>query len=290
MSADPEKPADIAPRRIRHAQADADSDTRFGPHPVPPDHRRPHDPPDARPIPPHGPVSPDGRRPWPQPSRGAKWLVWGGTALAAAALTAGTAIAARQAIQALSAEKDRLEPHPGPSIARSADAKARGGRQPKNAKSVSGSIASGREATGHKAPGQKGTGQKETGQNARHADTGPRRPAPRPGLIQEIEANTASLSGSIENVMLALTAGVTGFRTLVRQAGTIMREFGHITEQAQDFLDRSRPSQPQDRPLRGDKASPESGRDAGTSPGRRTAPRDRDTDAAQKDDPRMHRL
>ena len=42
----------------------------------------------SRPIPPHGDVSPDGRRVWPQPSMTSRVLVYGGMGIAAAAATA----------------------------------------------------------------------------------------------------------------------------------------------------------------------------------------------------------
>ena len=58
------------------------TDTRIPPRPAGAD--------ESRPIPPHGPVSPDGRHPWPRPSPAARAAVYGGLALAVAGLTAGT--------------------------------------------------------------------------------------------------------------------------------------------------------------------------------------------------------
>lgn len=57
---------------------------------------RPAGPDESRPIPPHGPVSPDGRTPWPQPSPAARAVVYGGLALAVAGLTVGTVYLGRR--------------------------------------------------------------------------------------------------------------------------------------------------------------------------------------------------
>ena len=95
---------------ITHTGADETSETRFGPRPVPEGHRHPAGPSESRRIPPHGDVSPDGSRVWPRPSPTAKWLVWGGTALAAAAVTAGTVIVARQLLDAATGPKRKDEP------------------------------------------------------------------------------------------------------------------------------------------------------------------------------------
>ena len=87
--------------------ADVTSETRFGPRPVPEGHRRPHVAPQPRRIPPHGDVSPDGKHTWPKPSRSARWLTWGGTAIAAAAVTAGAVLAARHVADLLSDDSAR---------------------------------------------------------------------------------------------------------------------------------------------------------------------------------------
>ena len=101
---------------ITRTPADETSQTRFGPRPVPEGHRRPPGPVESRRIPPHGDVSPDGSHPWPRPSRGAKWLVWGGTGLVAATLTAGTVIAARHLIDLVSDDDGPARPRGEPAI------------------------------------------------------------------------------------------------------------------------------------------------------------------------------
>ncbi|MDQ7775142.1 MAG: hypothetical protein Q4615_04130, partial [Paracoccus aminovorans] len=220
--------------------------------------------PQPRRIPPHGKVSPDGRRPWPQPSASAKWLAWGGTALTAAALTAGTVIAARQVMHALSDPKPRRPAPPAmaPRMAAMPKAEAPRPRDPA-----------------------------EDERTAAQARPRRRKPAPRAGLMQEIETNTASLTSGVENVMQALTAGMTGFRAVAGQAGAIMREFGDAAALVQDILGR-RPAAAhprRDPPRPGD-------RHGAHMPDLRDDPLTHDPldgpepDTPQDHNPRMHRL
>lgn len=199
-------PPEDAPRPIRRSEADETSDTRFGPRPVPEGHRRPREPLESRRIPPHGEVSPDGTRVWPRPSRGTKWLVWGGVGLATAAATAGTVIAARKLAELL------------------ADGKPRPRRDPQQPQP---------QPQGEPAP-------------ARPADeplhlAAPPRPQPRRSLMQEVEDNTASIANGVENVMRSLTTAVSGFRTVAGQASAIMREFGDAAELVQGMMQPRRP-------------------------------------------------
>jgi len=214
------------PPPITHTEADETSQTRFGPRPVPEGHRRLSGQMESRRIPPHGDVSPDGSHPWPHPSRGAKWLVWGGTGLVAAALTAGTVIAARHLIDLVS-EKDGDPRRP---------AAPRDRLPPRYA-------ASGRDMREPPAP-------RRPERIRAEAQPGrPARRAPRQGLLQEVEANTASLTHGVENVMQALTAALTGFRTVAEQAGTIMREFGDAATLVREIIDRKpAASQPRSTP------------------------------------------
>ncbi|MDF3855498.1 hypothetical protein ACDP63_08515 [Paracoccus sp. P2] len=197
---------------ITRTPADETSQTRFGPRPVPEGHRRPPGPAESRRIPPHGDVSPDGSHPWPRPSRGAKWLVWGGTGLAAAALTAGTVIAARHMIDLIAGDD--------PGRPRRPDADRRPGSGPM-------------ERQARPEPDRRPKAKAA----ARHVPQGQRRP-PRQSLLQEVEANTASLTSGVENVMQALTAAVTGFRSVAGQASTIMQEFGDAATIMRSIIDR----------------------------------------------------
>jgi len=83
-------------------EADRTSQTRFGPRFVPEGHRTPSPFPHRKmvssAVPPSGNVSPDGKENWPEPSLGAKIVVWGGMALGVAGITAASAIAARKLI------------------------------------------------------------------------------------------------------------------------------------------------------------------------------------------------
>ena len=208
---------------ITHTGADETSETRFGPRPVPEGHRHPAGPSESRRIPPHGDVSPDGSRVWPRPSPTAKWLVWGGTALAAAAVTAGTVIVARQLLDAATGPRRRTDPERSmaPRFAdltpeeRAAMRRRVRDRDDENARHLARLRA---EAS------------LEAGVAADAAHARPRRhpaprPAPRPSLMQEVEANTASLQNGLENVMQALDTAVSGFRTVAGQTSGILREF-----------------------------------------------------------------
>lgn len=123
---------------------------------------------------PHGDVSPDGLRPWPHPSARTRWLVWGGTALASAALTVGAALAARKAARLLSSDQR-------PGVAR----------------------------------------------------------PPGPGLMQEIEANTASIAHGVDDAMLALDMAVSGFRAVAAETGGILREFNDSADLLRGFSRRA---------------------------------------------------
>ncbi|MFO1163897.1 MAG: hypothetical protein U1E55_01710 [Paracoccus sp. (in: a-proteobacteria)] len=171
----PRRPDDRPP--ITHTDADTASDTRFGPRPVPEGHRRPSGPTESRRIPPHGDVSPDGRHVWPRPSATAKWLVWGGTALGVAALTAGTVIAARHVLGLSSGDENRP--------------RARGSVAPRFADlSPEEREAMRQRARARESLSAPGCASARRG----HAQCPAAGPRPRPGLLQEVEANTASMS------------------------------------------------------------------------------------------------
>lgn len=184
------------------SEADVTSQTRFGPRPVPKDHRRLSEAPQSRHIPPHGDVSPDGKRIWPQPSRAARWLVWGGTALAVAGMTAGAVIAARKASDLLSDDKPRrpVQPRmtpPGP---------------PPSAQ----------------APWQDDRPR-------------PPRPRRKRRLMDEVQENTAHLGNSVDGVMRSLTSALSGFRTVAGQAGSIMREFSDAADLVRGVMGDDKP-------------------------------------------------
>ncbi|MFH5774007.1 hypothetical protein ACHFJ0_07125 [Paracoccus sp. NGMCC 1.201697] len=193
-------------------EADVTSQTRFGPRPVPEGHHHPSERPEPRRIPPHGDVSPDGLRAYPRPSRLAKWVVWGGTGIAAAALTAGTVIAARHLSDLISGRDDDRPRPPRPTRHR---------RDP----------------------------QPPAPRFAAPPAQVPQAPRPRPAqpqparrnLMEEIEANTATLTSSVDNVVKSVTAAVAGFHGVASQASAIMREFGDAADLVRDILDRREP-------------------------------------------------
>ncbi|WJS84440.1 hypothetical protein [Paracoccus sp. TOH] len=214
MRSQDEPPAD-------HTEADVTSETRFGPRPVPEGHRRPAAHHESRRIPPHGDVSPDGTRPWPHPSRGAKWLTWGGTTLAAAALTAGTVIAARRVIDLLSED----EPP-----------RRRGSLAPRFAEMDQAE----REAMRRRTLQREAEAAREAARIRAEAERGRPRPRrqPRQSLMQEVDANTASLAQGVESVMRSVSSAMAGFRSVAGQATTIMQEFGDAAALAQGIFGR----------------------------------------------------
>lgn len=200
---------------ITRTEADTTSDTRFGPRPVPEGHRHPAGPMESRRIPPHGDVSPDGSRVWPRPSPTAKWLVWGGTALAAAAATAGTVIVARHVIDALSGG-GRGKGGPEHSMApRFADL------SPEERAAMRRRV---RERDAEDERRMAGLRARAEASASHDPAARPRR-APPMGFAQEVEANAASLRNGFDDLMHWTTGALSGFRGVAGQASTILREF-----------------------------------------------------------------
>lgn len=204
---------------ISQTEAEATSQTRFGPRPVPEGQRHPAGPQELRRIPPHGDVSPDGSRAWPRPSPAAKWLVWGGTALAAAAVTAGTVIAARHLLDAASGPRRKTGPERS-MAPRFADLTPE--ERAAMRRRVRDRDRDDEEA--RRLARLRAAAEAEAEADPTHARPR-RRPAPRPSLMQEVEANTTSLQNGLENVMQALDTAVSGFRTVAGQTSGILREF-----------------------------------------------------------------
>lgn len=211
-------PRDNQPQRDSRdaGQTDADvtSETRFGPRPVPAGHRRPSGAYESRHIPPSGDVSPDGRRAYPRPSRFAKWVVWGGTGIAAAALTAGTVFATRQLCDLID---DRKAKSPTP----------RTPPAPKPAPAAQPLRFSTRE-----------NASQEPAPEPVRPEPAPRPSARRPSnnIMKEIQTNTADLTDTVDNVMRSLTSAMTGFRGVAAQASSIVREFGDAAELVRNII------------------------------------------------------
>lgn len=212
---------------ITRTDADITSETRFGPRPVPKGHRRPAGPQDYRRIPPSGDVSPDGKRAYPRPSRMAKWAVWGGTGIAAAALTAGAVLAVRQ-VAGLFSEDDhgprRHRRRHGPDHDHDHDY-ARPRMQPPTEAEKQGTK---RRFAGTD-PSERQFVRPDHDDQRRSA--GPRR-----SLVSEIEDNAQRLTGTLDTVMQSVSAALTGFQSVAQQARGVMYEFGEAAGMARDIF------------------------------------------------------
>ena len=198
--------------------ADLDSQTRFGTRPVPEGHRMHGARHDSRRIPPHGDVSPDGKRVWPRPSLTARILVWGGTAAAVAGVTAGAVILGRQIGQSLSAdrpEKRHRTPAQKPRRGPHEDT----GRADVREGSERVSAQSNRYRSG-----------------AGRADKPSRRRSPTVSLVDEIEASSERLTGTVAGLVGSLGAAFSGFRTVASQANGIIQEFGDTADLIRNIL------------------------------------------------------
>lgn len=189
----------------------------------------------SRRIPPSGDVSPDGKRIWPRPSLSAKILVWGGTGIAAAALTAGTILAARRIAEAV--RPDEVEP---PAPRRHPQARPQVHEQATSAAShLAPRFAElGTEARDQmrardrqraledalEAAHQRAGAAEEALRRARKSAGRRTRPKAR-NLMHEVEDNTRKIGQSAESTINSLGAALTGFRAVAGQAGSIIGDF-----------------------------------------------------------------
>lgn len=243
---------------------------------------------DSRRIPPHGDVSPKGDRIWPRPSMTAKVLVYGGTALAAAAATAAGVLAVRKVAdlvsgnEALDREADRAAERAAERARQQVYSAARGGSSghaprfaimpdPEREEMRTRARSRMREdAAARNRLREQARAASEAPGKAR-----PPRPAPpRQGLLDEIESNARRVTRTIDDVVGAVGAAVAGFRSVAGQADGLMREFGGAADQLRSFFDRGHAG--------GDARKPAPG-----APFRRTPDRG---DGDAQDDPRVHRL
>lgn len=218
-------------------EAEVTSDTRFGPRPPHKDHVHINSPYESRRIPPSGDVSPDGTRSWPQPSNSSRMLVWGGVAVAAAALTAGAVLAGKYVGTLMSEGGDKPRP-PAPRhedmLAEARQTRRDYQRDLEEAAArgrAEGEAAIRREAARRRA-------ELKSGEARVRSDT--RRATRRAkGLVEDIEDNTQRLHNSVGSVFNSLGAAVTGFRSVAGQAGSIMREFNDTAQMIRGFLDKT---------------------------------------------------
>lgn len=208
------------------------SQTRFGPRPIPKGHRLSGSPYESRTIPPHGDVSPDGRRIWPRPSLATRVIVWGGTGLAVAGATAGAVIALRHVADLIGGNtRDTAPGH------RRQDHDADPGFQRRRRDAPPPVDYAIREETSRERP------YRQASQEERPRPPRPRRRAQRRNLVSEVETNSRRLTSSVDGVMASLSAALTGFLGVARQAGSVMREFGDAAALVRGLMDRQ-PQEP----------------------------------------------
>lgn len=190
---------DDDPHRL--TEADRESETRFGPRPVPKGHRTaspyPHRHiPSSRVIP-SAPMSPDGKRPYPAPALSSKVMVWGGVALGVAGITAGALLAARRLAGAIA---DDPAPR-GPVAPLTAHARPQPPRQTA-------------------------------------AEVGGPRPAaaPRTNMARDLTRTANDLSNSLNGVAQALVEAFDGFRRVASQANDTISEFSRTADQLRGLM------------------------------------------------------
>ncbi len=191
-------------------------------------------------TPPHGRVTPDGKRAYPHPSLTARVLVWGGMAVAAAAVTAGSVLAVNKVVDLVAGDDEPDHDHRETHRAHSHDAMH---DAPRPRRSLAPRFADMTEA--ERAQMRRRQRAREADME-RHADAiraqakdhrpMRRRRKPQMGLLEEIETNARHISASAEGIMASLGAAIAGFRTVAGQAEGVIREFSHTADQVRGFL------------------------------------------------------
>lgn len=275
---------------ITRTDADLTSETRFGPRPVPPGHRPSAGPQSSRRIPPSGDVSPDGKRSYPRPSRTAKWAVWGGTGIAAAALTAGAVLAVRHVVDLLSDDDRHGGRHDGgPRRHRHGPGHGPRGRhdeQDRYRPRMQPPTDTEKRSTARRFVGEDPAERQFVRPDH---DEPARRPAPRRSLMTEIEDNAQSLTGTLDGVMRSVSSALTGFQSVARQARGVMHEFGDVAELARGIFqgDGRAPARRSAPPRHHAEGAPRHGY---PMPDLREDPLTEDADTPADHDPRSHRL
>lgn len=217
---------------------------------------------ESRRIPPSGRVSPDGSRPWPTPSPTARLLVWGGTAVAAAAVTALAVHLGRKLGETL---QDR--PADDPMTRRRCSAPS-----PRFADLDDD------ERTALRARARRAADANEPPHSRRPPAPKARRRRRKPDFTAEVSQRTQDLSHGVSNAMGALTTALSGFRGVAGQASNIMREFNDAATLIGGFMGRTA----------------QAARDATEKPGRdasaATPEATDDHDQKASEERRMHRL
>ncbi|MFC0340438.1 hypothetical protein [Paracoccus niistensis] len=208
----------------------------------------------SRPIPPHGDVSPDGRRVWPQPSMTSRVLVYGGMGIAAAAATAGAILTVRKVADLVTgndeldrdadraAERARVRVY---DEAHGRYAAPRMAAMPEHEREAMRARARARmrqddaERDRLRADAQSGRG--EDRKPRRPRDEGKRRPQAgrgfQPmGFIDDVEQTAQRLTRTVNEVAGSISAAVAAFRSVASQAQDVLHEFGDTANQVRSFL------------------------------------------------------
>lgn len=158
------------------------------------------------------------------------WLVWGGTALTTAALTASTVVAARSLLNVLAGKR-----RPGGSPWRRHDAET--------VRFAPMTDTEHEQIRRHARDRQEQDLRRDARLRSRTMnDAGGDLPRPhRPSFIEEVGTNAASISNGVQNITQATTAAIAGFMSITGQAEKLLREcdnIAHIMRQRQSARDR----------------------------------------------------
>ena len=221
----------------------------------------------AQKVLPHGDVTPDGSRPWPKPSMTSRVLVYGGAAVAAAAVTAGAVLAVRTIADRISgnddldrdaeraAEKARARVYDAgrgryaaPRFAGLTEVERNAMRARARARMSEDDEARSRlrARAGAPNPNNDGAYDQRADQGRTRSDLGgpamrPRRPRPQPkpkptNLLGDIEHTAQSLTRNINGIVGAIGSAVAAFRTVAAQAEGVVKEFHGTADQIRGFL------------------------------------------------------
>lgn len=201
----------------------------------------------SRPIPPHGDVSPEGDRIWPEPSMTTRVLVYGGTALAAAAATAGAVLAVRK-VADLVTGNDELDRDADDAAERARMRVYDEARGRSSAPRFAAMPEREREAMRARARARMRQDDAErdrlraSARTSRAEEHQPRRPS-RPrrsfqpmGFLDDVEHTAQRLTRTVNEVVAGLGAAVAAFRSVSAQAQDIMEDFGDTANQVRSFL------------------------------------------------------
>ncbi|MBV0890573.1 hypothetical protein KTN05_01755 [Paracoccus sp. Z118] len=202
---------------------------------------RPSPYPSQKPLP-HGDVSLDGKSAWPEPSLTSRIVVWGGTGIVAAALTAGAVLAVRKVADLVTGD-DEME--------RDADREAEKARErvyaasrSRNRSNLAPRFADLNEEARSRMRARQRAREAEMERHTRdiRADAAQqqrpqrRRRKPQANLLGDIENTAQRMSRSAEGLVGSLSAAMAGFRQVAGQAEHVIREFHQTADDIRSLL------------------------------------------------------